>query len=62
MERYKNGSARIAPAPEPLPADVQQAIDAIMRGNPPLVLFTTLARDHGCSSSSSTPVSSTGDT
>jgi alkylhydroperoxidase family enzyme len=45
MERYKNHSARIAPAPEPLPADVQQAIDAIMRGNPPLVLFTTLARD-----------------
>ncbi|MGO8941697.1 MAG: hypothetical protein ACLQLO_32840 [Mycobacterium sp.] len=45
MERYKNHSARIAPAPQPLPADIQQAIDAIMRGNPPLVLFTTLARD-----------------
>ena len=38
--------ARIAPAPEPLPTDIQQAIDAIMRGNPPLVLFTTMARDH----------------
>jgi alkylhydroperoxidase family enzyme len=45
MERYKNRSARIAPATPPLPADIQQAIDAIMRGNPPLVLFTTLARD-----------------
>jgi alkylhydroperoxidase family enzyme len=45
MDRYKNRSARIAPAPQPLPADIQQAIDAIMRGNPPLVLFTTLARD-----------------
>ena len=45
MERYKNGSARIAPAPQPLPTEIQQAIDAIMRGKPPLVLFTTLARD-----------------
>jgi len=45
MDRYKKRSARIAPAPQPLPTDVQQAIDAIMRGNPPLVLFTTLARD-----------------
>jgi alkylhydroperoxidase family enzyme len=45
MTRYKNDSARIAPATEPLPDDVQQAIDAIMRGQPPLVLFTTLARD-----------------
>src|SRR5271156_5083695 len=45
MSCYKNRSARIAPAPQPLPTDVQQAIDAIMRGNPPLVLFTTLARD-----------------
>ena len=35
----------MAPAAPPLPADIQQAIDAIMRGNPPLVLFTTLARD-----------------
>jgi alkylhydroperoxidase family enzyme len=45
MTRYKNDSARIAPAADPLPDDVRQAIDAIMRGQPPLVLFTTLARD-----------------
>jgi alkylhydroperoxidase family enzyme len=45
MQRYKNRSARVAPAPSPLPADIQQAIDAVMRGNPPLLLFTTLARD-----------------
>jgi alkylhydroperoxidase family enzyme len=45
MTRYKNSSARIAPAAAPLPDDVQQAVDAIMRGRPPLVLFTTLARD-----------------
>src|SRR5277367_4457861 len=45
MDRYKKRSARIAPAPSPLPTDIQQAIDAVMRGNPPLVLFTTLARD-----------------
>ena len=51
MTRYKNDSdrsarsARIAPATAPLPDDIQQAIDAIMRGRPPLVLFTTLARD-----------------
>lgn len=38
------GSARIAPA-ESIDDDVQVAIDAVMRGNPPLVLFTTLARD-----------------
>ena len=36
----------LRPRRPPLPADIQQAIDAIMRGNPPLVLFTTLARDH----------------
>ena len=46
MKRYKTHSARIAPAKSPLPTDIQHAIDAIMRGNPPLVLFTTLARDH----------------
>jgi alkylhydroperoxidase family enzyme len=46
MQCYKNDSARIAPAAPPLPADIQQAIDHIMRGNPPLVLFTTMARDH----------------
>jgi alkylhydroperoxidase family enzyme len=45
MDRYKNHSARIAPATPPLPTEIQQAIDTIMRGNPPLVLFTTLARD-----------------
>jgi alkylhydroperoxidase family enzyme len=45
MTRYKNDSARVAPAAEPLPDDIRQAIDAIMRGNPPLLLFTTLARD-----------------
>lgn len=45
MSSYKNRSGRIAPAPSPLPTDIQQAIDAIMRGNPPLLLFTTLARD-----------------
>jgi alkylhydroperoxidase family enzyme len=51
MTRYKNdsapsaGGARIAPATAPLPDDIAHAIDAIMRGRPPLVLFTTLARD-----------------
>src|SRR5947209_5787732 len=45
MECYKNHSARIAPAPQPLPSDVQRVIDHIMRGNPPLALFTTMARD-----------------
>jgi alkylhydroperoxidase family enzyme len=45
MDRYKNRSARIAPAPLPLPAEIQHAVDAIMGGKPPLVLFTTLARD-----------------
>lgn len=46
MKRYENRSGgRIAPAPEPLDPDVQRAIDEVMRGLPPLVLFTTLARD-----------------
>jgi alkylhydroperoxidase family enzyme len=45
MTRYKNDSARIAPAAQPLPDDIREAIDAIMRGRPPLLLFTTLARD-----------------
>lgn len=45
MDSYKNYSARIAPAEPPLPSDMQQAIDAIMGGKPPLRLFTTLARD-----------------
>ena len=45
MISYKNHSARIAPALPPLDRDVQEAIDTIMRGAPPLVLFTTMARD-----------------
>jgi alkylhydroperoxidase family enzyme len=45
MTRYETDSARIAPAAEPLDPDIQAAIDEVMRGNPPLVLFTTLARD-----------------
>lgn len=45
MHRYKKDSARISPAPAPLAADIQQSIDAVMRGNDPLVLFTTMARD-----------------
>jgi alkylhydroperoxidase family enzyme len=48
MSRYKSHSAcsaRVAPATPPLPDDIQQAIDAIMGGRPPLSLFTTLARD-----------------
>jgi alkylhydroperoxidase family enzyme len=45
MTSYKIHSARIAPASPPLDRDMQEAIDAIMRGAPPLVLFTTMARD-----------------
>ena len=45
MASYKNHSVRIAPAAPPLEPDMQEAIDAIMRGAPPLVLFTTMARD-----------------
>ena len=45
MTRYKNCSGRMAPAPDPLPDDIRRAIDKVMRGAPPLVLFTTLARD-----------------
>jgi alkylhydroperoxidase family enzyme len=45
MTRYKINSARVGPAPSPLPADIQDSIDAMMRGSDPLVLFTTLARD-----------------
>jgi hypothetical protein len=45
MTSYKIHSARIAPASPPLDHDIQEAIDAIMRGAPPLVLFTTMARD-----------------
>jgi alkylhydroperoxidase family enzyme len=43
MASYKFDSARIDPAPAPLDADMQEAIDRIMRGAP--VLFTTIARD-----------------
>ena len=45
MACYKNHSVRIAPAPPPLEPDMQEAVDGIMRGAPPLVLFTTMARD-----------------
>ena len=45
MASYINHSVRIAPAAPPLEPDMQEAIDAIMRGAPPLVLFTTMARD-----------------
>ena len=45
MTGYKNDSARIEPATLPLERDMQAAVDAIMRGAPPLVLFTTMARD-----------------
>lgn len=38
-------SARIEAAAPPYPDDMQAALDAVMRGNPPLLLFTTLARD-----------------
>jgi alkylhydroperoxidase family enzyme len=39
-------AARISPAAPPFPAGVQRRLDAIMPpGRPPLVLFTTLARD-----------------
>jgi len=39
-------TARIAPATAPFPAEIQAALEKIMPpGQPPLVLFTTLARD-----------------
>jgi alkylhydroperoxidase family enzyme len=38
-------TARIAPAAPPFPTEIQSALDRIMRGKPPLRLFTTLARD-----------------
>jgi alkylhydroperoxidase family enzyme len=37
--------ARIAPVQPPYEPPLQAVFDAIMRGKPPLVLFTTLARD-----------------
>lgn len=45
MSCYRNNSARVEPARLPLPTDIREAIDAVMRGGEPLVLFTTLARD-----------------
>jgi alkylhydroperoxidase family enzyme len=45
MASSPSHSGRIAAVRPPLDPDVQQAIDKIMRGNPPLTLFTTLARD-----------------
>src|SRR5689334_18423447 len=45
MTCYRKHSARVEPAPLPLPGDIRDAISAVMRGNDPLVLFTTLARD-----------------
>jgi hypothetical protein len=45
MVSYKSHSARIEPAPLPLQRDMQDAVDAIMRGATPLVLYTTMARD-----------------
>jgi alkylhydroperoxidase family enzyme len=45
MTRYEiDSKPRVAPATE-LDPEVEAAIAAVMRGNPPLVLFTTLARD-----------------
>ncbi|CAJ0820130.1 carboxymuconolactone decarboxylase family protein [Ralstonia flaminis] len=38
-------TARIAPATPPFAASIQHTIDKVMRGQPPLTLFTTLARD-----------------
>lgn len=45
MKRSISYSARIAPADEPIDPEIQTAIDNVMRGNPPLRLFLTLARD-----------------
>lgn len=45
MGDYKSHSARIEPARMPLQSDMAEAVDAIMRGAPPLALFTTMARD-----------------
>ncbi|MGJ7512449.1 hypothetical protein [Variovorax sp. GT1P44] len=38
-------TVRITPAEPPFPAGIQSLLDGLMRGKPPLVLFTTLARD-----------------
>jgi len=39
------GGARIAPATPPFAPEIQARLDAVMRGRPPLTLFTTMARD-----------------
>ena len=45
MTRYEiHSTPRVAPATE-IDPEIDAAITAVMRGNPPLVLFTTLARD-----------------
>jgi alkylhydroperoxidase family enzyme len=38
-------AARIEAAPAPFPGEIQALLDQVMRGRPPLCLFTTLARD-----------------
>ena len=38
-------TARIVPAEPPFADGIQSSLDALMRGKPPLLLFTTLARD-----------------
>ena len=38
-------SARMSPATDPFDPEIQEALGAVMRGAPPLLLFTTLARD-----------------
>jgi alkylhydroperoxidase family enzyme len=38
-------AARLDPAEPPYEADVQAALDGVMRGSPPLLLFKVLARD-----------------
>lgn len=37
--------ARIAPATPPFSEDISKPLDRLMKGRPPLLLFTTLARD-----------------
>jgi alkylhydroperoxidase family enzyme len=36
---------RMAPATPPFPQEIQGPLDAVMKGKPPIALFTTLARD-----------------
>ncbi|MFC6010274.1 carboxymuconolactone decarboxylase family protein [Nocardia lasii] len=45
MTCYEINSARMAAADTELDPDITAAMDAVMRGRPPLLLFTTLARD-----------------